>query len=171
MIPSAYIAHQMEHRTRIRIPSRRNSISFFSGLERELSLFDGVEKVQSNPRSASVLVTHKGAFDAIASFSKSHNLFIIKKEKQSGSTEPWTYPISERISELDQRLKASTRGRWDIPTVSATGIIGLSILQMFRRQWLPPAWTLLSEAVAIIAAQHAHVKAKAKEEEGRQSAN
>ena len=152
MTPKAHISHQMKQRTRIRIPSHRHSVSFFTELEQKLSRHENVEKVQSNPVTASVLIIHRGDFNEIATFSKSHHLFVIEKEirpETPKSNEPWINSIAEKITNLDQALKGSTQNRWDLPTASATGIIGLSMVQMFRKQWLPPAWTLLCEAYVI----------------------
>jgi hypothetical protein len=60
MTTHAVIAHHMPGRVRVRIPERRRDSEFFSTIEALLPVIEGVEEVETNPLTASVLIKFTG---------------------------------------------------------------------------------------------------------------
>ena len=124
MIPSAYVIHETDRRARFRIPSMKKNKSYFEEIKQNLSMCKEVEDVKTNSITGSVLVFHRGSLESVKAFSKTKDLFKVKKP---------------------------ARERWDLSRPMAAGIMGLSIFQMYNRNWLPPAWTLFKDALDILA--------------------
>lgn len=60
MTTHAVVVHQMPGRVRVRIPEKRHDKDFFSMVEALLPVIDGVEDVETNPLTASVLIKFTG---------------------------------------------------------------------------------------------------------------
>ena len=119
MIPKATIVHQIKNRTRIQIPSRKNSTLFFTQAKEVLSRCGGVKKVESNPLSGTLLFLYHNNFDEIVSYAKLNKLFEIEKQTNAINPDTPRKPLFERISEFDQMIQKSTQGKWNMNTLSA----------------------------------------------------
>jgi hypothetical protein len=101
--------------------------------------------------TGSVLIFHRSRLDEIAKYSKKHRLFhVLEKPKHTQQIDPWFKGVFDRLDSVDLEIKKATHGRWDIPTLAATSLLGLTVFQIFQRQWLPPAWTLFGDAFIIL---------------------
>lgn len=151
-VPKAFIAHDIDRRVRLRVPSRRGDASFFSNVRDRLSRCLDVDRVESNPLTGSVLIFHRGKLDTIENYSKSHQLFEIVHRRTDNRvrTRPVASELFSALNAIDESMHATTMGNLDLPTTAALGIAGLSVIQMFRKEWLPPAWTLLGDAFLIL---------------------
>ena len=78
MIP-ARIAHATARRVRLRVPSRKGDAGFFEEVARRLHECAAVEDVAINPRTGSVLVRHRGDFDAVTAHATSRGLFSVER--------------------------------------------------------------------------------------------
>jgi len=58
MPPRAYISHRTEGRLRLRVPDRRRDVAFFDGLRKGLAACPGIGKIDVNPLTTGVLITH-----------------------------------------------------------------------------------------------------------------
>jgi len=55
-LPTARIAHLTTRRLRIRIPEKRRDVAFFDFVQGRLAAWDSVERVETNPLTASILL-------------------------------------------------------------------------------------------------------------------
>jgi hypothetical protein len=123
-LPVAYVAHAGAGRTRLRVPARQGDAGFFSACAARLAELEGVHAVRPRALTAGLLVEHEGGFEAIAEQASAAGLFRLGEPELEGDAQP-ALPI-------------------------AAGVLGaLAVLQVFRRQLLPPAITLLWYAAAL----------------------
>src|SRR5262249_38350679 len=60
-LPSARIAHFTPRRLRIRVPEKRRDAAFFDFVQNRLAAWDSVERVETNPLTASILINFSDA--------------------------------------------------------------------------------------------------------------
>ena len=65
MLSAAFIEHQLPHRLRLKIPSKRGDGAFFEELARRSSMLPGVTALSANPVTASILIHHAGDSEAV----------------------------------------------------------------------------------------------------------
>lgn len=123
-LPAAEISHAMPGRTRLRISDRRGDAAFFASIASGLSALPGVHKVEVKPLTGSVLVQHWGALDMLSVAAKDAGLFAVGEP-------PPPEPEAETEVELDPKL------------LFALALGALSLWQMSREKFFPPALTLL----------------------------
>jgi hypothetical protein len=153
-LPEAYICHVSTGRVRLRIPSMRNDPLYFSRLEAFLCPLPGVEKVEANPLTGSVLVLHniglKSADDlkSVANYTEMSGLFkIIVPETNSA---PLAQHVADTFAVLNERVKEATDGTVDIPALAFLGLLGVSIVQFRQGVVAVPAMTALWYASSIL---------------------
>lgn len=140
MTPKAYLVHKIRNRARIRVPGKRGSAEYFDRLEKELVKLRGIDEVRANPVTASLLIFHNEArgeklWEQLIRSAKVRKLFLLTKEERRTLTKLPTMSPPDLTRAL----------------ATASGVFGM--IQLFRGQWLPPAWTLLSDAAVILTAE------------------
>jgi len=132
---------------------RRDS-DYFSRLKEYLSPLPGVEKVEANPVTGSVLVLHsidlKSVEDLkpVSDYSEMSGLFKI--------VVPETSPVSlaqglaDAFAGLNEKVKGVTTGTVDIPTLAVLVLVGVSIVQLSEGVVAVPAITGLWYAGSIL---------------------
>jgi hypothetical protein len=146
MIPEAYISHVSTGRMRIKIPSKKGDSSFFSGLKDEISKFSefpGIQKVEVNPTTGSMLVTHNldlnpAYLTLIKGYIEQKNLFKFKPVESSPRT-PLSGNIAETFKKANKELVNFTKGELDVRSLATIGFLGLGIVQLSRGQFMIPA--------------------------------
>jgi hypothetical protein len=153
-LPEAFICHVSTGRVRVRIPSKKNDRDYFSRLTEYLSPLPGVQKVEANPLTGSILVLHnidlKSVDDLkpVADYSEMSGLFkIIVPET---SVRPLAHDVAASFAALNETVKAATSGTLDIPTLAFVGLVGVSIVQMSEGVVAVPAITALWYASTIL---------------------
>jgi hypothetical protein len=153
MLPIAYVAHNVEDRTRLRIPSRKGDAAFFAGVERALAACEGVAYVETNPMTGSVLLRHTAPIADLTSYALEHQLFTLQ---------PYTLPantvlntVSDRLDQAERTLQQMTHGAFDLNELLFVGLLGAVAVQVLRGKTLGPASALLSYAAAVLAVHRA----------------
>lgn len=153
-LPEARICHVSAGRVRVRITSMKRDADYFSRLTEYLSPLPGVERVEANPLTGSVLVLHsmdlKSVDDlkAVADYSQVTGLFkIVVEERSSG---PLAKNLADTFAALNAQLKASTGGKIDMATLAVLGLIGVGIVQISQGAVAVPAITALWYASSIL---------------------
>jgi hypothetical protein len=131
-LPIAHVVHSTASRTRLRVPSRQGDAEFFAVCAGQLSNTGGVLTVRPRAITASLVIEHDGAFDAIASQARDAGLFIVAKREPE-----------------DEQEALSPAG-----PLAAAIFGGLALLQLFRNRILPPAITLLWYAASLARSAH-----------------
>jgi len=123
-LPQAELVHTIPGRSRIRIPGRRGDSVFFASVATGLSTFQGVQKVEVNPLTGSIVIHHDVPIEGIAKAAEDLRLFALAAT--SGT----------------QSLAAMQALPLDMRVVAALGFGALALLQIGRGQVLPQAATL-----------------------------
>jgi hypothetical protein len=153
-LPEAVVVHVSRGRVRLRIPARKHDAAFFSDLERRLAPLPGVEKVEVNPVTASVLVLHRlnltsrEDFAALATSSPLSGLLTLTPPQINRVANPagsislgqsWAMSLAR----LNDRMRSSTEGLVDVPTLGVVALVAVGIRQMRQGALFMPAMTAL----------------------------
>ena len=128
MLPEAYVSHQTIGRLRIKIPARKKDQAYLSGLKERLSGCEGIETVEVNPLTGSVLINHKVNSEIIAQYALANGLFSIKGLH--------SYPtgLQQRITGtfkgIDAQQNTFTGGEIDIGGLAFLVLLGAGIYQL-----------------------------------------
>ena len=149
--PAAHVTHAVAGRTRIRIPSQRGRAGYFPRLEERLARLDGVEAVEANPRTGSVLVRHNGAasVEAIAAFAERHGLFRVE-DPDRGPTVTAAEALRDRFGDVDRVVAAMSGSALDLRTFGLLCLAGMGVLQLSRGNIAPPATTAFWYAASLL---------------------
>ncbi|WP_024508594.1 hypothetical protein [Bradyrhizobium sp. ARR65] len=121
MTPTAYIAHQVAGRIRLRVTEKRGDDSYFETVKQKLSANSAVERLKVTPETASILLHHAGSFAPIAAAAAEYELFRIADRT--------TAPTSQ-----SSPLTTSGVGPASALDAVATGLSGLALFQLARGQ-------------------------------------
>jgi Heavy metal associated domain 2 len=150
-IPEAYLCHLTPQRARIRIPSRRGNRKFFINLANVLEGCPGVQAIDLNPSTGSVLLINQEgiAFDRISGYAQEKQLFRL------ASPGPMMQAIMNDVRRLDGAIRSLTGEEIDLASVGFATLAGMGLYQLARGQILAPAVTVLwyAASVLLIAAQ------------------
>jgi hypothetical protein len=88
-LPLAHIEHRLPERVRLRVPSRRGDSAFFAATAEQLLHAPDIRSVRANPISGSIILEHRGEWNAIAAFARERGLFeIAPRRTRSGRGYP-----------------------------------------------------------------------------------
>lgn len=152
MHPKAYIHHELPFRIRFYIPSRKGEDDFFQRLQIKINDCDEVDGAEVNSKTGSAVIYYHGAKQKIVEFAEKNQLFSVHPEADlHAELHPTPAKrISERIINFDHQLAEKSHGEMDLSTLTATGLVGLALVQVMNGRLLPPAWTLMSQAISAI---------------------
>jgi hypothetical protein len=139
MLPDARIVHQTSERMRLKIPSKKGDELYFLSLKKELSKQKGVEDLEVNPLTGSLLVLHNGNRQDLIHFAESKELFkVAAEEKQHyGSL---TSIVLGLFNSVNNVIKDLTKKELDIPAIAFLALISVAIYQIARGNFKAPAW-------------------------------
>lgn len=140
MLPEAYISHMISGRLRIKIPSKKGDMHYFGDMYKQFSACEGIEKVEVNSLTGSILLIHAVDVSRIADFSKQNNLFSIKDTRLFGKQTYISRKLSDTFQDFNHKVIVSTKGFANIPDLIVLTLIGLSIFQMSQGNFIAPAW-------------------------------
>jgi hypothetical protein len=143
MKPTAYITHSAPGRYRLRIPDKRHDQDFFAGLEPDLAAIEGVERIVTNPVTASVLVMYSDAapIDNISEQLAASRHFSVTT--QARELEPLWQRASRFLGNIDSELTKNTSGYVDGRSLLFVVLVMLAIRQLQRGSVFGPAFSLL----------------------------
>jgi hypothetical protein len=128
----------------------RNRGAYFHSLQEKFQACEGVEEVDVNPVTGSVLVVTANGAGSVLDYSRKHHLLRIDERVQEMHDAPWTEQMFVSLEHLDHNLKVSTQDRWDLSVAVASGLLGMAAIQVLRGQLMPTAWALLGDAFVIL---------------------
>jgi hypothetical protein len=150
--PAASITHFTPRRLRIRVPEKKRDRAFFDHVAERLSDWDSVERVETNPLTASILIhfTNPNAllFDAIA---KNDLLEIDFAAAFTDATVPVAIEAAvASFDATDRVLRRWTQNQIDVRSVVFLLLLAGGVFQVLRRRLDTPAPTLLWYAGELI---------------------
>lgn len=141
----------MRGRARLRLPDRRGDVGFFTELANRLAECEGVARIEANPRTGSVLITHSGDLEPILEFGEHHRLFTLF------SREPREPVMAERLRAefqgISEGLSRATGGQLDLAMALFVLLVSGAFVQLLRGNVFGPATTLLWYASSLVAAR------------------
>lgn len=148
MQPFAQLVHQMNGRVRLRIPARKGDHSYFAQLESRLAAHKDVAAVEVNPLTGSVLIRHRGNAMTVIAYATQQQLFTLTPTSEAANVALHT--VSDGLDQLDDAVKRTTRGAFDLNELLFVMLLGISFVQLLRGKIFGPATSILSYAAAIL---------------------
>ncbi len=127
----AIIEHRLPSRLRLRVPARRGSTTYFERLVACLAEQPDVEEVSADPRTAGVLVLHRGDERAILGAAGERGLIVL----EPGQDQP--------------EAPGPADGRPSVNALLAGLLAVLGCVQLLRGRTLGPASELMWNAYAL----------------------
>ena len=149
-LPEARVVHLSQGRLRIRIPEKRRDEAFFKTVEERLRSWHGIEQLQVNPLTASVLVHFSDLGALFAENAMRNDLFAVNFDELRAEHEnprpALTAWARQRWGDADKLLRRWTGGNADLRSAAFLIAVGGALVQLYRGQIAPPAATLLWDA-------------------------
>lgn len=142
MAASAFVAHRMPGRIRLRIPDKRRNPSYFSRLQQEVAQLDGVRQVRINADTASVLLEFNGDAAELLARLREHDVDVqLKQEYGSAPRRAAHLPLPAKPIRL-------VTGRNIGPMfMFGTALLGIGLVQALRGRVLVPSMSAFWYAV------------------------
>lgn len=142
------MSHQSPGRLRLRIPSQRGQVPFFDKAAQQLAQCPGVERIEANPLTASILVVPGISTAELANYAESKRLF------QFAEPESLSPPVTEMLAVsfrgLNQELRRLSGGMVDIGTLAFAALVTGAIIQWQKGHILGPTSTLFWYAAGLL---------------------
>lgn len=142
MPPKALIRHSMAGRTRLQVPERRRDTEYFERLVRGLAAIEGVQSIEANLLTGSVLFRHGEDLAAILEEAVRLGLFVLDLASPAAG-EPLLARVHERLHSADHRILDATRGQLDLNGALLLALAAAGTLQILRGAVLPTGVNLL----------------------------
>jgi hypothetical protein len=144
-LPAARISHFTARRLRIRVPEKRRDTGFFDTVAERLASWESVERVETNPLTASVLIYFSDADRLFLEAIAKNDLFEIDLD---AALKPPAEPVVTRsatqsFDTADHALRRLTQNLIDMRSVLFLLLLSGGLLQLMRRRLDTPAPTLL----------------------------
>jgi hypothetical protein len=142
----AYVSHLSPGRLRVKMPSKKGSAAFFSSLKDQLSNLPGVEKIEINPVTGSVLFIHSLDSESVSEFLKSQHLLKVQPGKDSFN---FHQEVTRVFNAADRRVKGFIGGGINLGALAFLGLAGAGAYQILRGNfsaipWYSAFWYALS---------------------------
>ena len=138
MASSAHICHCTPYRLRIKVPSRRNQVEYFSNLKDQFSQYDAFEEIQVNAKTAGILlVGDRIDLNGIEEYAKANDLFTLESHANSV---PASHRLVQPFESFDRSLQAITKGNLDLISLVFYGLLGSGIYQIAKGNISAPPW-------------------------------
>jgi hypothetical protein len=134
-----YISHVSKGRLRLKIPSKKRDVTFFTDLQKALSTVPGLDQVRANPVSGSLLIVHTQLPDELASWVKTLTGLSPQKNKAVKSNSIYQM-VSGTFQQVNKQVRGFTKEELDIPTLSFIALMAVGIYQISRKNFTAPAW-------------------------------
>ncbi len=156
MLSDAYITHATRGRVRIKIPDRKGDSAYFSSLKEKLaglSELPGIQRVEANPLTGSILVTHTLDLPAsdlalVAQYSEFNNLFRLRVSPPDHT--PVSGGLEQTLRETKGKVGGLTGGEIDTGMLAILGLLGIAIVQLNRGNIMIPAVSALWYVYSLI---------------------
>lgn len=136
-LPDAFLSHKIQGRVRLKIPSKKGDLLYFKNLKDQLLRFNGIERLEVNPVSGSILI-HTSDLEKIAEYARDKNIFALKNNRPRFTNIYFT--VSKIFKDTDRKVRGITGGDMDIAGLAFISLLGLGIYQISRGNFAAPAW-------------------------------
>lgn len=144
-LPAARVTHFTTRRLRIKVPEKRRDAAFFSLVADQLSMWDGVERVETNPLTASILIYFSDPQSFFREAAAKNDLFDIDLAAAVAESSDLTISRTalRSFETADHGLRRWTYNQLDLRTTIFLLLLGGGVYQLLRGRLSTPAPTLL----------------------------
>lgn len=142
----ARVVHTIPGRTRLRAESIKGDVAALSAVQTALEDTRGVQNVEINALTGSILVEHDSNIDEVLRELAARDVL----ELDNSEPEHYLATLHRALAESDRRLKVASKGKLDLETISFFGFVGAGIYQCFNNHGLPAGVTLMRYAVELV---------------------
>lgn len=141
-LPSdAYVAHISSGRLRIRIPSRKGNSSFLDSVKVLFAGLPGLQSMEANPVTGSLLVLHSSGEAAVRALLDSYNLSGASRTVKG---KPAASAVHGEIATIfrgwDRQIQNFSVGNLNLEAVVAISLIGMAAYQISRGRFILLPW-------------------------------
>lgn len=138
MLPEAHVSHCTSHRLRIKIPLKRGSESFFRTMEERFSTLPGIESVEANPLTGSVLLIHQSDTQSLCRLIQQRRIVNLKETLKRQTT--LRQDITRGVKIVNTHVASMTGGKVDLLDVAGLSLLSAGIYQLLKGNFMAPAW-------------------------------
>jgi hypothetical protein len=137
-LPDAYVGHMISGRLRVKIPSKKGDLPYLTSLKSSFSQLQGIEKLEVNPVTGSVLFIHNLDREQIAGYAHAKGIFSLERAKVY---RPNLHKrVSQSIGYLDRWITSLTEGEMDLWAMSIVVLICAGIYEISRGNFTAIPW-------------------------------
>ena len=140
--PEGLIVHLTPRRVRLRIPAKRHDRQFFSTARQHLSQRSGVQAVEVNPATASILIHSSDSAAVLEALGREGLLTLVEQPTVTAQASPLEQ-VRQQLSEWDRQLQEWTGIRHDTRAYIFGALVLSAAYQFARGDIFAPATTLL----------------------------
>ena len=149
--PSAWISHFTSRRMRIKVPEKRRDAAFFDVIRNRLAGWDSVERVETNPLTASILVHFSDAERLLREAAAKNDFLDVEFGVITQPAEPVLTDAAVRsFITGDRTLRGWTHNEIDMRSVVFVLLFVGGLYQLLRGRLSTPAPTLLWYAGSVL---------------------
>ncbi len=144
-LPAARISHFTARRLRIKVPEKRRDTDFFDAVAEQLATWESVERVETNPLTASVLIHFSDPETTIPRGGRQKRLVRHRFRRRVRGLGSARHPEAavRSFETADHALRRWTQNQIDMRGVLFVLLLAGGIFQLLRRRLDAPAPTLL----------------------------
>lgn len=141
-IPTAHISHLTSWRMRVKILSKKGDDGYFRAVKNTFSKLKGIERVEINALTGSILFIHKTDKDTIIYDARTHQLFEVRETTHQSplNSTVLSRNVSETFKKVNNRIKEFTSEEMDAPGLAFLSLLGLGVYQIGKGNIMAPAW-------------------------------
>lgn len=151
-LPRAHLSHSAPGRARLKIVDRRKDARFFAEAAERMLGAPGVERVEANPLTGSMLLVHSGELGPVLEFAREQGVFALAGPE---AAPPLAHRLYGDIQAMNRALSRGTGGQIDLNMAVLMLFVVASVVQFFRGQVFGPSSTLLWYASTLLATRAA----------------
>jgi hypothetical protein len=140
MTPDAEIAHSSRTRLRIRIPSRKGDAAYFMTIAERFSGCEGIEDIEVNPRTASLLFIHETDAARITEYAASHGIFHVAATSLTREHPSLYDGVTASFNTVDGKIKEFTKNELDLNSMAFLALVGAGVYKIAKGDFAAPAW-------------------------------
>ena len=138
-------------RLRIRIPEKRRDVAFFDFVQGRLAAWDSVERVETNPLTASILLYFSDAERVLLEMDAKNDFLDIDFDALAQPAEPFVTGAAARsFAASDHALRSWTHNQIDMRSVVFLLLFVGGVYELLRGRLSTPAPTLLWYAGSLL---------------------
>jgi heavy-metal-associated domain-containing protein len=150
-LPSARIVHFTPRRLRLKVPEKRRDTGFFDFVRNRLAAWDSVERVETNPLTASILVHFSAPEQLLLEVVGKNDFLDIDLDAIAQPAEPVvTGGAIRSFVAGDNALRSWTANAIDVRSAAFLLLFVGGVYQLFRGRLSTPAPTLLWYAGSLL---------------------